>query len=549
MPTPLQATLDSTALKQLIRILTCLSKYGDDLIILASPDRLLLHTTNLSQTAYGRIIYSKHFFSRYRVDQPLRDDGYTVDGQLSTKSLLSVLKPRTVERTVDKCDLLIVYGDSSTNGQNEGGEGNDEEIDSLESKLIVRLHCKHGVVKTHRLLLSETTRHMAPNVPESPEQSNLTIPPKNLKDILDQFHTGKGKGGKNNDLQLIWTFDVDNVFVRAQESLTVKGNDPLTTEFIVSADEFTIYDVYAPPTTVAFHLREFGAVMAFAESSNHAVNLQFTVNGNPLFVQPDNGDFYETLFIIALSQFEMPNTTNNNSQTSNRSAQRQIQPQRRKRPLETDSVHSASPSSVNGNGSERGAPPLSQIRQRIEKAPVRPRVPAQPMKAVVSMDRAPSMAQDDDSHFPGGSMPPPSLPASLMKQQPLSIPSQRPAPSQQSQQEAREEDDSPPPTPRRRASQIPLFLPGSQLSQLSKADEEAIINSGLGIEDMDMDEFQAMMEGDGEEVELNSDEENAVKDKDVRMRESSLDIFEAETQLPPTQESTGSKIFKPLFDD
>lgn len=104
MPTPLQATLDSAALKrtshvsltqcgvhlthpylELIRILTCLSKYGDDLIILASPERLLLHTTNLAQTAYGRIIYSRHFFSRYRVEQPLRDNDYTVDGQLSTK--------------------------------------------------------------------------------------------------------------------------------------------------------------------------------------------------------------------------------------------------------------------------------------------------------------------------------------------------------------------------------------------------------------------------------------------------------------------------------
>lgn len=117
---------------------------------------------------------------------------------------------------------------------------------------------------------------MAPNVPESPEQSNLTIPPKNLKDILDQFHTVKG--GKKDDPQLVWTFDGDHVVVRTQEGLSVKGmllncshpqseversgcyagNNTLATEFTVSADEFTIYDVYSPPTTIAFHLREFG---------------------------------------------------------------------------------------------------------------------------------------------------------------------------------------------------------------------------------------------------------------------------------------------------
>ena len=44
----------------------------------------------------------------------------------------------------------------------------------------------------------------------------------------------------------------------------------------------------------------------------------------------------------------------------------------------------------------------------------------------------------------------------------------------------------------------PLFLPGSQMSA---ADKEALHVSGLG--DMDADEFNAMMEDDGEEVGLN----------------------------------------------
>lgn len=290
------------------------------------------------------------------------------------------------------------------------------------------------------------------------------------------------------------------------------------------------------------------AVMAFAETSNHAINLQFTVNGNPLFIQPDNGDFYETLFIIALSQFVMPNSadnTANNSQTSNRSGpQRQVQPQRRKRPLEGDSVRSVSPSSVNGNGTERGNP-VSQIRQRIERTPIRPHVSVQHMKAVVAMDRAPSRARDNDASSPGGSvaMPPPSLPASLMNQRHSAVPSQ---PLTYSQSGQKEESSSAPPSPRRRASQIPLFLPGSQLSQLSRADEEAIIKSGLGIENMDVDEFQAMMEADGEEVEWNmGDDERAAKNEDGEedeiVRENSLDIFEMGTQLPPTQESAGSK--------
>lgn len=44
----------------------------------------------------------------------------------------------------------------------------------------------------------------------------------------------------------------------------------------------------------------------------------------------------------------------------------------------------------------------------------------------------------------------------------------------------------------------PLFLPTS--SQLSVAEEAAIRSSGLGIEDMDKATFEAMMDGDAEEI-------------------------------------------------
>ena len=54
------------------------------------------------------------------------------------QSLLAVLKHRTVEKSVEKCELSIVDGDVNQ------GDSSDEERDTLESQLIVRLHCKHG---------------------------------------------------------------------------------------------------------------------------------------------------------------------------------------------------------------------------------------------------------------------------------------------------------------------------------------------------------------------------------------------------------------------
>lgn len=60
------------------------------------------------------------------------------------------------------------------------------------------------------------------------------------------------------------------------------------------------------------------------------------------------------------------------------------------------------------------------------------------------------------------------------------------------------EDPEPHPTPISRIPGDQLFLPGA--SQLSNADMEVLRQSGLGIEHMDYEEFEAMMEVDGEEV-------------------------------------------------
>jgi cell cycle checkpoint control protein RAD9A len=117
-------------------------------------------------SAYCRVKYSKQFFAKFHVgnqkrtrdDEPVEEID-SVTGQLLTKvsfgiyaisfakkyliqvlqSLLSILKHRTVEKTVDRCELSIVEGKLPSSEDEQ-----DEERDTLESMLIVRLHCKHG---------------------------------------------------------------------------------------------------------------------------------------------------------------------------------------------------------------------------------------------------------------------------------------------------------------------------------------------------------------------------------------------------------------------
>jgi len=76
-------------------------------------------------------------------------------------------------------------------------------------------------------------------------------------------------------------------------------------------------------------------------------------------------------------------------------------------------------------------------------------------------------------------------------------------------------------------------------SQMSEADEQVLRETGLGIEDMNAEELEMMLEGDGEEVEFTGSQMPPEQD-------SNADDME----FGATQSSDDhSRGFQPLFED
>lgn len=123
----------------------------------------------------GLFTLDTSFFERYKVTaKPTigqRQGHGTVQIEVQTKAILSILKSSRLERTVESCEIVIVSEDLQKVGDGivTGRSG--------ESRLVIRLWCKHGepslrifpgkktvyaharivsqgVVKTHRLLYS-----------------------------------------------------------------------------------------------------------------------------------------------------------------------------------------------------------------------------------------------------------------------------------------------------------------------------------------------------------------------------------------------------------
>ena len=226
------------------------------------------------------------------------------------------------------------------------------------------------------------------------------------------------------------------------------------------------------------------------------LDLRFTDPSSPLFIDIE-GDNSETLLVISTSQAGAnPQVQSNTGQNPANAI--------RKRIREDDNENGNDDDNHNNEESINTRESVSRPRPR-EKERVK-----KPMKVVQRADPASVVhAQAHASSRPGtvrGSMPPPnSIPFRPLSQTPMF--------SQIGNNNSNSQD--------------PLFLPGSQLSV---ADEEAIRDSGLGIESMGADELEALLEGDGEEVafdfgsqrkmsQMNSGEfnGNAIMDRDDAM--------------------------------
>lgn len=176
-----------------------------------------------------------------------------------------------------------------------------------------------------------------------------------------------------------------------------------------------------------------------------------------------------------------------------------------------------------------------------------------PMKAVVVQRPAnPAQASSSGSRpkIPGsriGSVPPP--PAAPPSQSPLFSQNTYNYNDNNNQQDYDYDgggarggsgDHAGPAPATRKQTQPPLFFPGSQLSQ---ADQTAIRESGLGIEDMGAEELEAMLEGEGEEVAFDFGSQLPARSEIRIPGKGGGERFEDTQDMEATQaEAFGSKV-------
>jgi cell cycle checkpoint control protein RAD9A len=308
-----------------------------------------------------------------------------------------------------------------------------------------------------------------------------------------------------------------------------------------------------------------------------ALDLRFTDPAAPLFIDVE-GDESECLFVISTSQIQGAHSkANPNARDSSTPNPQQVSVRKRPHPDAEEQVAS----NASGSGRERSETPRAEKVKKSMRAVQRMEVPATGTGVGIGCRETPTTSSN------ARSMPPPSF-----------IPNRTQAGRSVSSQESQNADFGgmadldmfsagdkgglgdanmadlglraggnplsshpraplfypessqvdPPADPwsdqqsrQTQGAKLPLFFP---LSQLSQADEQAIRESGLGVEYMTQEELEAMLEGDGEEVEFEAIEVHAggASESEEGGGSESLELFEDE--FGPTQEKTmdGRKV-------
>ncbi|KAM4845105.1 cell cycle checkpoint control protein RAD9A [Thomomys bottae] len=227
-----------------------LSRIGDELYLEPLDDGLSLRTVNSSRSAYACFLFAPLFFQQYQVNASDQD---TLRCKIQMKSFLSVFRSlATLEKTVEKCCI---------------------SLSSRSSSLVIQLHCKYGVKKTHNLSFQDCESLQAIFNPASCPHV-LRAPARVLGDAILPFSLslaevtlGIGRGRRV----------ILRSYQEEEADSTVKA---MVTEMSIGEEDFQ--QLQAPEgTAITFCLKEFRGLLSFAESANLPLSIHFDAPGRP----------------------------------------------------------------------------------------------------------------------------------------------------------------------------------------------------------------------------------------------------------------------------
>ncbi|NWI07672.1 RAD9A protein, partial [Tichodroma muraria] len=275
-----------------------LSRIGDELYLEPTESGLSLRAVNSSRSAFASFLFAPLFFQLYEPGSA-GPDTELFRCKVHMKSFLGIFRSLpSLEKSVGKCLILLK---------------------PRASRLVLQLHCKYGVTKTHNLAFQECERLQA--VFDTQRcTSRLCAPARVLSEAVVHFPPtlaevtlGTGPGGK--------------ISLRNYVEDEAEPSKTMVTELWLAEDEFQSVAV-APGSHITFCLKEFRVsphpsppalcqplapvhtplcpqgLLSFAEASNQPLTIHFDEPGRPVIFTLDDTVLEVHLVLATLSDLE-----------------------------------------------------------------------------------------------------------------------------------------------------------------------------------------------------------------------------------------------------
>ncbi|KAK0508589.1 hypothetical protein JMJ35_008865 [Cladonia borealis] len=250
----------------------CLAKFSEVVSLEARKDRLVLTALNSSKSAYASFSLDRNvFFEKYSFSPILTKGQNATDitesrftCQLYNKALLSVFKGRLgdvrdKDTAVERCECYI-----------------QDQPDKTECRLIVKMVCRHGVIKTYKLTY-ESVEVMHALFNRNAAKNTWRIGAGTLRSFIEYF-------GANTEQLDISSENGRANFTSYTEKVT-NGRDvlkmPLQTSITIDNLDFEDFTVQEQ-LHIGISVKDFKAIVTHAETLQTSVTALYNFPSRPM---------------------------------------------------------------------------------------------------------------------------------------------------------------------------------------------------------------------------------------------------------------------------
>ncbi|KAH0831638.1 putative DNA repair protein rad9 [Fonsecaea pedrosoi] len=277
-------------------LLTCLAKFDEDVSIEATPQFFRLASLNVSNTAHAAFTLSSSFFAKYHFSPgPRTPTGSALPKKWSCKlqirALLSIFKRRLGDQrdkdtALETCDCEL-----------------QANPDQAECRLVFRLNCRQGVVKTYRLLY-EPGEILQAAFDKVGSTNYWSISSRTLRDIVEYF-------GPKTD-QLDWYFQNGKVTFTSYTEKIQAGREilkqPMHTSVALERKDFSDFNVQEG-LHIGTMVRDFRAIVTHAETMHSQVTARYSRSNRPLQISYGENGLQAEFTIMTRRSANVPSST------------------------------------------------------------------------------------------------------------------------------------------------------------------------------------------------------------------------------------------------